>query len=385
MARVLRLRAGLVLSLITAVLLASLPATFVSGAKGTSKPTLSRQLKDVNYRIKGVQAKLRKAKSEKRSVAAQLNATQRRLEDAQRRVSRNKMEIQRVREKLRIIDARLARTQRKLDRRANLLSERLADIYEGQDIGYLEVLLGSENMRTFLSRSYYVKEIVSSDVELIEEIKKDREQIERDKKVQAAEELRLVKIQDQLVRDRDGVADLAAQKYAELQAIEQDRELLEGMLDELAAESERIESKILQYQQSRRSSNSYNQTFSGGLSMPVSGRITSRFGYRVHPITHVRSLHTGVDIACPTGTPIKAAAAGEVIGAGWMGAYGYAVIIDHGGGISTLYGHNSKLLVRVGQKVSKGQTIAKAGSTGYSTGSHCHFEKRVNGKPVNPL
>ena len=129
----------------------------------------------------------------------------------------------------------------------------------------------------------------------------------------------------------------------------------------------------------------YNKSFRGGLMMPVRGRFSSRFGFRRHPITGVYKLHTGLDISASTGTPIRAAADGVVIFSRRMKAYGNAVVISHGGSVSTLYGHCSRLLVSVGQEVKKGQIIALVGSTGYSTGPHCHFEKRINGTPVNPM
>lgn len=118
---------------------------------------------------------------------------------------------------------------------------------------------------------------------------------------------------------------------------------------------------------------------SSGYLWPVRGPITSGFGSRWG------SIHTGVDIGVSTGTPVKASRAGTVIQAGWNGGYGYSVTISHGGGVTTLYGHNSKLLVKVGDKVSAGQVIARSGSTGRSTGPHVHFEVRINGKAINPL
>jgi len=121
------------------------------------------------------------------------------------------------------------------------------------------------------------------------------------------------------------------------------------------------------------------------MSWPINGPITSPYGWRPHPIFGTQRYHSGVDIGADYGDPIRAADGGVIIYSDWMGGYGYAVIIDHGGGISTLYGHNNELLVGVGQRVYKGQTIARAGSTGYSTGPHCHCEVRQNGSPVNPL
>lgn len=115
---------------------------------------------------------------------------------------------------------------------------------------------------------------------------------------------------------------------------------------------------------------------------PVSGRVTSGYGYR--SIFGSYSFHRGIDIAVPYGTRVAAADGGTVIYSGWQGTYGKLVIIDHGNGKQTYYGHNSSLLVSVGDKVYQGQTIAKAGSTGRSTGTHCHFEVHVNGSVVNP-
>ena len=121
------------------------------------------------------------------------------------------------------------------------------------------------------------------------------------------------------------------------------------------------------------------------MSWPVKGRITSPFGYRIHPILKTKNLHTGLDIAASTGTPVVAANTGTVIKAGWNNSYGNLLMIDHGGGIVTLYAHNSSLLAKVGDVVSKGQTVAKIGSTGMSTGPHLHFEVRVNGQYKNPM
>ncbi|HOJ93183.1 MAG TPA: M23 family metallopeptidase, partial [Dictyoglomaceae bacterium] len=123
----------------------------------------------------------------------------------------------------------------------------------------------------------------------------------------------------------------------------------------------------------------------GKLSWPVIGSISSKFGMRPHPILGGAPLsHTGIDIAVAYGTPIKAAASGKVIYAGWYGGYGNLIILDHGGNISTLYGHLSKIVVKIGEEVAEGEIIGYVGSTGLSTGPHLHFEVRVNGSPVDP-
>lgn len=121
------------------------------------------------------------------------------------------------------------------------------------------------------------------------------------------------------------------------------------------------------------------------LSWPVQGRISSSYGWREHPIYKRRQLHGGIDIAVPTGTEIRAAASGRVIKAENMGGFGLGVVLDHGYGVTTWYGHNSRLLVKAGERVAKGQVIAYSGNTGVSTGPHLDFRIKVDGKTVNPV
>lgn len=122
-----------------------------------------------------------------------------------------------------------------------------------------------------------------------------------------------------------------------------------------------------------------------GLRWPVFGQISSSFGWRRSPFGRRRVFHSGLDIRAPRGSVIKAASDGVVVHSGWMGGYGKAIVISHSRGVTTLYGHCSRLIVRPGMRVSRGQTVALVGSTGRSTGNHCHFEVRVNGSPTNPL
>ncbi|MGE5583592.1 MAG: M23 family metallopeptidase, partial [Bacillota bacterium] len=155
---------------------------------------------------------------------------------------------------------------------------------------------------------------------------------------------------------------------------------LEESLDELEETSKQVEAQIKEYQ-----SQNHVALGTGKYIWPVNGRITQMFGWRRHPILRKREFHTGLDISVPLGTEIAAADSGVVIFSGFNGGYGKMITIDHGSSFSTLYAHTSLILVDKGQTVTKGQIIAKAGSTGLSTGPHLHFEIRKNGAPVNPL
>jgi len=187
-------------------------------------------------------------------------------------------------------------------------------------------------------------------------------------------------------REQDAARDAAAVEVARQEAllaqIDARQADYQRRIATLRQESETIAALLR-----RRQAGQGITTCSGGrLAAPLqNGRVTSRFGYRTHPIFGTRRLHTGIDFGAASGTPILAAAAGEVVYAGWQGGYGNAVVIDHGGSLATLYAHQSGIGVRTGQRVAQGQAIGRAGSTGFSTGPHLHFEVRVNGTPVDPL
>ncbi|MDD4048728.1 MAG: M23 family metallopeptidase [Clostridia bacterium] len=163
--------------------------------------------------------------------------------------------------------------------------------------------------------------------------------------------------------------------------IKSDKVQAEKAVKDLEQQSLNIAAEI------RRQTGDTSYLGSGKLAWPTPGfkRITSEFGWRIHPITKKRSMHTGTDIAANYGTNIVAAESGTVMEVAWRGGYGRIVMVDHGGGIVTLYAHTSKSLVKPGQVVKKGQAIAKIGTTGWSTGPHLHFEVRENGNPVNPM
>ena len=167
------------------------------------------------------------------------------------------------------------------------------------------------------------------------------------------------------------------QKTGALKGVNQDLAELERQENQLLAESPAIAGVI--------TGSSGSGSGTGSLIWPVSGPVTSPFGWRIHPILGYRKFHTGIDIGVGYGVPIHAADSGTVIYATWMGGYGNVIIIDHGNGLSTLYAHQSSLAVGTGAHVTRGQTVGYVGSTGFSTGPHLHFEVRVNGNPVDPM
>lgn len=374
------------IAVLVAIIVMYAPDCCVLARKSSSLSAKKSSLGKIQHDMKEIKYKIKIANNEKNTVLGQLYSTEKELGDAQASLSQNKIRLFDAQNDLNKTNQRLTRTRKQLSRRRELLERRVVGIYEGDNLGFMNVVLGATDMWTFLTRTYYLQRILDSDTSLISRIKKDEESISKDKEHQEKRVTEIQEIQVGLVSERNRIARLADIKRDRLNQIENNKGLYEKALDALERKSNEIENQIQRMQSGPGTyRGKYNGVFKGGLIAPVSGKITSSFGYRRHPITGVYKLHTGVDFSVRSGTSVKAAGDGAVMMAGWMGPYGYTVVIDHGNSVSTLYGHNSRLLVSVGQTVKKGQAIAKSGSTGYSTGPHCHFEKRINGKPVNPL
>lgn len=262
------------------------------------------------------------------------------------------------------------------------LAKRVRDIYINGQINYLDVLFGAKDFQDFFTRMDLLKRVIQQDYDLVQVVFAEKTAIETSQKEleknKAAKEKLVVSAAD---RKKEAEKKQAA-KQAIIDKMETDRATQERIINENLAASKEVEQMI---RNSRYQPASPALSGGGALNWPLGGPITSPFGWRVHPITGASRFHSGIDIGGDYGDTIHAAGAGIVSYAGWISGYGYAVIIDHGGGISTLYGHNQALLVSEGQSVSQGQAIAECGSTGNSTGPHCHFEVRVDGEPVDPM
>ena len=263
------------------------------------------------------------------------------------------------------------------------LGKRVRDIYINGQISYLDVLFGAKDFSDLMTRMDLLKRIIKQDYDLVQvvlaekaEIERTKSSLEKDKAVQAQQEAKA-----RAARDEREVK--VAKRKALLDRMKNDKAIIDAQYDELMAASKQVEEML------RRSSYATAAPAavgggSGAMLWPMAGPVTSEFGWRVHPITGTQKFHSGVDIGGDYGQPIAAAQGGTVEYAGWISGYGNAVIISHGGGISTLYGHCQSLAVGVGQQVSQGETIAYCGSTGNSTGPHCHFEVRQGGEPISP-
>jgi murein DD-endopeptidase MepM/ murein hydrolase activator NlpD len=261
-----------------------------------------------------------------------------------------------------------------------LLKTRIRVMYERSNEGYLSTLIRSKNISDFLAKLKYISLISKRDKQLIEEINMIKTDTEFKKR---AKEALLLEKKKQMEKKENKLNSLQASRAdvdEQIREINIKLEKLNDQEDELIKKSGELASQIRNLQ-------TKTKYIGGSLRWPVpsSQQISSYYGMRVHPILKKKKMHTGIDINASQGVSITAANKGTVIVAGWQSGYGYTVIIDHGGGISTLYAHCSRLLVGVGSKVNAGAVIAKVGSTGLSTGPHLHFEVRKNGATQDPL
>lgn len=308
-------------------------------------------------------------------IKKDLRETSARLEDEQFRLFRNRLRLEAT-------EIRLEKTKEELNKKKNLLAERVRDIYKNGSISYLELFFASKTISSFLDSSYFFQRLIRKDIDLIKQIKEKKQEIEVQKKVLLSQKRIIEDITRAISVTEERIKLQKKQKHYYLKQVEGEREREERRYRELLQNSNEIKNYIRSILAQRRKVKKYG---TGRFIWPTQGYISSPFGYRIHPIYGVNRFHTGIDIAAPTGRSIAAADSGEVVFAGYWGGYGKATIIDHGKGYSTVYAHQSRILVGKGQVVSKGEIIGSVGSTGWSTGPHLHFEVRINGKPVNPL
>ena len=269
------------------------------------------------------------------------------------------------------------------DEQEKLLESRLVTMYEAGDTSFLDFILSSNNIVDFISNYYLMAELTTYDEDLLEKIEREKSQIEQNKKMLETQQSEYNTIKANYEKKKIILYNTKALKDEAASKLTEEEKNLSEQIDEYRNQILAVEAEIAQVTKA----NIDTEYIGGEMAWPVPGytRITSNYGMRTHPITGIYKLHTGVDLGAPMGANFIAANDGVVTKAGYNGAYGNMVIIDHGGGISTLYAHGSEILVTVGQTVKKGDNILKVGSTGYSTGAHAHFEVRVNGQPVNPL
>lgn len=339
------------------------------------------ELNDVQAQMHKMQDKKEAARQRAESANAGLQEIMGNLRQLQKQADELQGKNDALQGQINENQAKLAQKKAEVEQRLKLYRKRLRDIYINGQINYLDVLLGAKDFGDFSSRMYLLQKIIARDIALLEQLKKDEAEIKSRQEQLDAQMQEIKRTQAVLEEKKAQVTKLKEQRANMLYKAQEEEQASQSEYDRLLAISENITAML-------RNMEGGAPTSGGGTGRfmwPCSGEITSYYGWRTHPIFGTTKYHSGMDIAVDYGTPILAADSGTVIYSGWLGGYGYCVMIDHGGGLVSLYGHNQGLNVSEGQYVSKGTCVAYAGSTGYSTGPHCHFEVRLHGEVTEPL
>ncbi|MDD9897838.1 MAG: peptidoglycan DD-metalloendopeptidase family protein [Candidatus Melainabacteria bacterium] len=337
-------------------------------------------LEDLNKKKSNLASKLKEARLKEAYASDKLNSIKRKLRKAQNELDLN-------RKYLKSNQAAWQRTKDRLeeieDHKYDLEEEakkRVLAVYKQNRVKVIDGLINSPSATDYLDHIYYQRRVMEYDKQVIDALMDQTENIKKYKGMLSEEAAKIEKITSRL----QGIEhDIAKQKNAQgkiLAKLKEETKIYEESERQLERESIKLIYKITELSGGKLD----NPDATGSFKYPVKARITSPFGPRRHPIFGVRSMHSGIDLAAPRGTQVKASEGGLVIYAGWYGGYGRVVIVDHSKGYSTLYAHLDRIDVKVGQRIKQGKVVGREGATGYATGPHLHFEVRSKGKPQNP-
>lgn len=342
----------------------------------TQRELLQNQINEANADLTDVQSDISDNLQQVQKLDEKISKAETELEEQESKITELKKSIDEVEKELNTVTE-------KYNSQKDLFEQRIVAIYESGETKYLDILLKSKNISDFLSSYYVISELAKVDEELLDDIGEKKKEIDISKKKLENEKTQLATIIENQTRTTRTLQNTKKMRESFLEKLSDEEKEIQNQIDEYNKQFEEINKQIIAL-----ALNGIDTQYIGGtLAWPVPGytTITSKYGMRVHPITGVYKLHTGVDIGAPQGVNFIAANDGIVTKATYNTAYGNMVIIDHGGGISTLYAHGSEILVEVGQSVKRGDSVLKVGSTGYSTGAHAHFEVRINGVTTDPI
>lgn len=340
---------------------------------------LNKQLDATKNKQKSLNAELQETKKKEGQVLEKLQAIEEEISKSEEEIESLKGKITTTEREIKNTLETLEAAEEKINEKQDIMYDRLNVMYKNGTIGYAEVILNSKSITDLLTNLDMVKKIVNHDVDLLKEMKEQRDLIEEQKVSLENQKRQLVNLKASVEQKQKMLVVSRGEQERYRAELAKDKVAIEKALDQVQKQADALTNEIRKLQ----SSGAY---VGGELQWPFSSssRISSPFGNRIHPILKVKKFHSGIDIPAPSGVAVVAAGSGKVVSSGTLGSYGRTVIIDHGGGIMTLYAHNSKLLVSVGDTVTKGQKIALIGSTGASTGPHLHFEVRKNGQYMGP-
>lgn len=347
-----------------------------------------KELESVSNRLEKAQKKLTQKKSLKKQTEKSLGHLNRELRRATLESKRTRRDLLKARKKVSTVEKRLKKLDSDVSVQRQLLKQRLRQLYLHQDLGFIEFLFSSIDLVSAFDSRYYFECIIRTDMELLDKLNGLERQLIRQRKLYYREKARMTSLNRKMLDQEAFISSQQRQKKQALSQLRVDISRIEKEARELEESSLKLAQFIVKQTQDA------GKLFTlGKFIKPAKGWISSRFGWRKHPISKRRRMHNGLDIAAPSGYKIRAAESGIVLVASAKSqyrGYGKVTVISHGRRnntklqVSTVYAHQSRILVKEGQYVEKGDVIGMVGSTGYSTGPHLHFEVRENGRPVNP-
>lgn len=367
----------------TACVLALLSCMPVSAAKSVSdlKKDLSnnqKKVEDTKKQIKNKQAEKNSQSAQRDALDVEIAGLQNDIDEVQAVINEKNAEINEKNSQISQLSDSLKKTDKQLKKRMKV-------VYESGTTSYLEIILKADGVADLFTRISVVESILKHDNQIMDDYQNKITEISAAKTLVENEKQEQVEAQKILQSKQNTIKSKQAEKDKIISSLNSDINALKKQEQEEEKAAKALQAQI---DSALKSSAQKSVTYKGNgkFLFPLASytRVSSAYGYRIHPITGTKKLHSGIDYAAAYGTAIYAAEDGVVLTSGWVNGYGYCVTINHGGGYVTLYGHCSSLLVKAGAKVTKGQTIAKVGSTGNSTGNHLHFEVKVNGSAVNP-
>ena len=329
-----------------------------------------------------LQKKIERAKWLENLEKGKLYKNQQKLENATTNLQQSKTQVITAQKELYGLQSRLDKASTEYNSLNSILCVHIRKVFKSQRKAFFELLITSEDINMLVDRVYFQKIILKDDYDRMASAREKAREIALLKYSIESKKRNLERDIASINTQQAYIKNAIAKNESMIKKLKTDKIAYQRAEKELAKQSASLGSYI------NRTAKDDNIQVASGFIKPISGRITSPFGWRTHPIFNTRSFHSGVDIGGPNYGEIHASNSGKVIYSGWYGGYGKVVIVEHGvyGGkpVSTLYAHMSTIKVANGQKVTKGQILGYEGTTGYSTGPHCHFEVRVNGQPSNP-
>lgn len=353
------------------------------------QPKLKEQKNQIEVQRGHAKKEIHKLKLLEKIETNRLYKNQQKLEYTQHNLQRNQQKYNNAQNEITHLKRKLDNLLVEHNRHLSYTSKRIVQIYKHKRNNYIDFLLNSSDINSFLDRLYYENIVIDYDRKKLQETKviaKDilalTARIEQQKST-LADSIKNIN------KEQGEIQEAISKNEKLIEKLKTDRATWEKAEKDLAKQSRAISHMINQELKKSQKSGGATVVVTEGFTRPIGGKITSPFGWRTHPIFKRKIFHSGVDIGAPYGSAIRAANSGKVIFVGWYSGYGKVVIINHGNinGVptSTLYAHMSATCVAKGANVSRGTVIGKVGTTGYSTGPHLHFEVRQKGNPVNPL